>query len=143
MLHIHISSRKKLMQLSSFLSVNSRICKKKFTIKLFKYSHYTQHSFLFFLFFISGGKNCTNKKKHRTFPTVAVSVVLSCFTALSGLFLIFYVGLHYYVTKKKPIASFWTTIVGLTFWSISFKLYTIMKIMRSFTYILLLGPINS
>nr|XP_022295398.1 platelet endothelial aggregation receptor 1-like [Crassostrea virginica] len=53
----------------------------------------------------NGGKNCTNKKKHLTFPTVAVSVVLACFTAISGLFLIFYLGLHYYVTKKKPIAA--------------------------------------
>lgn len=90
------------MQLSSCLSVNSRICKKKVHIKTFHIKD-LQYSFIFF--FILGGKNCTNKKKHRTFPTVAVSVVLACFTAISGLFLIFYLGLHYYVTKKKPIAA--------------------------------------
>lgn len=78
------------------------ILKKRFTIE-----------FHFFKFSISGGNICSNKKKHLTFTTITVSVLFACYTAITGLFLIFYFGLHHYVTKNKPIAAvFWTTVVG-------------------------------
>nr|XP_022295598.1 uncharacterized protein LOC111105545 isoform X3 [Crassostrea virginica] len=49
-----------------------------------------------------GGKNCTNKKKHRIFPTTVVSVMIASFATIFGLFLIFYLGLHYCVKKQNP-----------------------------------------
>nr|XP_022295597.1 uncharacterized protein LOC111105545 isoform X2 [Crassostrea virginica] len=50
----------------------------------------------------NGGKNCTNKKKHRIFPTTVVSVMIASFATIFGLFLIFYLGLHYCVKKQNP-----------------------------------------
>lgn len=124
-----ISNRTILIHHSLFLSGNIRIYKnvhiKTFYIKKDILNIFNQLSF-----FILGGKNCSVKKKHRIFPTAVVSVMIACFTTISGLFLILYLGLHYCVKKQNPIrAVFWRTIVCFNFKPFSIQVYffTILK----------------
>lgn len=118
-----------LIQHSLFLSGNIRIYK-NVHIKTFYIKNDILNNFNQLSFFIVGGKNCSVKKKHRIFPTAAVSVMIACFTTISGLFLILYLGLHYCVKKQNPIrAVFWRTIVCFNFKPFSIQVYffTILK----------------
>ena len=58
-------------------------------------SHYIKITLIHFAFYILELHRCSNKRKHLNFSRHFLSVTTACFTAISGVFLVLYTGLHF------------------------------------------------